>query len=155
MPRAWVDRFEHELAEDDLAQAMVTVMKGTEDTSFFTALPRFVTTPLIRHAIKAEAERSHNGDVPIGELVRTMKYDVRTVFSMADTLNSFKHVQARVLLLGGSKSAPYLKLALTRLELTLPHARRVEFRGFDHLAADNGGHPVEVAEELREFFGRE
>jgi hypothetical protein len=58
-----------------------------------------------------------------------------------------------VLLLGGSKSPKYLKSALDALGAVVPHARRVELRGVDHLAADNVGKPQLVAAELRRFFG--
>ena len=81
-----------------------------------------------------------------------MHYDAQLVMEMEGTLDTFRNVRADVLLLGGSKSAPFLKLTLDHLEHVLPHVQRFEFAGFDHIAADNEGHPEQVAEELRRFF---
>lgn len=67
-------------------------------------------------------------------------------------MDSFKGVPAEVLLLGGSKSPRYLEKTLDGLGNVLPNARRVEFPGLGHLAADNTGKPELVAQELRRFF---
>jgi hypothetical protein len=48
-----------------------------------------------------------------------------------------------------------LKRTLDALENVLPHEKRVEFQGVGHVAADNGGRPELVAEELRSFFTEE
>lgn len=61
-------------------------------------------------------------------------------------------VRARVLLLGGSRSARYLREALDALEHSLPRTERVEFCGLGHLAADNDGRPERVAAALGDFF---
>ena len=53
---------------------------------------------------------------------------------------------------GGARSAPYLKAALNGLEPVLPHVRRVTLPGVGHLAAENGGKPLVVADQLRVFF---
>ena len=60
-----------------------------------------------------------------------------------------------LLLLGGSKSPAFLKVALDALEKVLPHVTRVEFPGLGHAASwntDRGGQPEPVAQELRRFF---
>ncbi|MEP6988762.1 MAG: alpha/beta hydrolase, partial [Chloroflexota bacterium] len=63
-----------------------------------------------------------------------------------------------VLMLGGSASPAWLKLALDELEKILPHVKRVEFPGFDHgsssdLSATNrASHPDVIATEMRHFF---
>jgi hypothetical protein len=62
------------------------------------------------------------------------------------------------MLLGGSESPAWLKIALDALAETLPHAKRVEFRGLNHggssdLSSTNrSSKPEIVAEELRRFF---
>ena len=67
-------------------------------------------------------------------------------------LESFTAMGAEVLLLGGSKSQQFLRLALDALSTVLPHVRRVELEGPDHLGPDNRGKPERVAEELGRFF---
>jgi len=74
-PVAWVPRYERELAAGNLAGAMVTVFKGTGDTSFLNYVPRFLLVPLLRLAIESDARDILPGDVPIKALIPTMHYD--------------------------------------------------------------------------------
>jgi hypothetical protein len=67
-------------------------------------------------------------------------------------MEDFNSIGAEVLLLGGSKSQAFLRVALDALEKTLVHVRRVEFEGLDHLGPSNDGKPELVASELRRFF---
>ena len=150
----WLPRFDREIAQGDLAAAMVTVMKGTGDTSAFSKLPRFLTVPLLRLAVRAQSGEVQGDDVPLAALIPTMHYDLQVVNETADTLPTFAAVKADVLLLGGSNSALFLKSTLDRLSRVLPHVRRVEFKGFDHVAAANDGHPLQVAQVLSQFFGQ-
>ncbi len=77
---------------------------------------------------------------------------------MAETLERFRAVQTEVLLLGGSKSPAYLKIALDALEKVLPHVQRIEFPGLNHggssdaSSTNRGGKPEQVAQALRQFF---
>jgi pimeloyl-ACP methyl ester carboxylesterase len=152
-PTAWVPRFERDLARGDLAAAMVSIMKGTGDSLPLFSIPRFLLVPLMRLAIRASAKEAKGDDVPLDVLIPTMHYDPQLVKAMEGTLENFSMMRADVLLLGGSKSKSYLKVALDALGEVLPRATRVEFAGLGHLAADNDGKPERVAQELRRFFG--
>jgi pimeloyl-ACP methyl ester carboxylesterase len=82
-------------------------------------------------------------------------YDGQLVVEMSEKLENFRAIRAEVLLLGGSKSPTYLKVALDALEKVFPHAKRIEFPGLNHGASGNterGGQPERVAQELRRFF---
>jgi pimeloyl-ACP methyl ester carboxylesterase len=151
-PISWVPRFDSEIARGELAAAMVTVMKGTGDSSFLTLLPRFVLVPLLKLAVEADAREAQGDNIPIKALIPTMHFDPQLVVEMEGKLETFRALQAEVLLLGGSQSQKYLTAALDALGGVLPHARRVEFSGVGHLAADNSGQPERVAQELRAFF---
>ena len=122
-----------------------------------TAL-RLALRPL-RWAATKHGSRDHvpvnPADVPLNALVATMHYDVMLVQESESRLEDYRDVPAEVLLLGGSKSPLYLKRTLDALENVLPHEKRVEFQGVGHVAADNGGRPELVAEELRSFFAGE
>jgi hypothetical protein len=131
---------------------MVSVIKGTGDSSLLAALPRFLLVPLMTFAIRAEAKEAKNDDVPLQVLIPTMHSDSQLVKDMEGSLEHFQGLQAKVLLLGGSKSAAYLKDALASLSMVLPHAQRIELAGLGHSAADNGGKPELVAQVLRRFF---
>jgi hypothetical protein len=85
-------------------------------------------------------------------------YIFQLVAEMADTLENFKSMPTEVLLLGGSASPTWLKVALDGLEQTLPNVKRIEFPGLNHggssddSSTNRGGQPELVAQELRRFF---
>ena len=148
----WVPRYEREIIQGKLASAMVTLIKGTGDWSVLAVMPRFLLVPLFHLAIDAEGKEVKEGRVPLKALIPTMHFDVKLVAETEGALETFSAVHADVLLMGGSKSAPYLRRALDALGGVLPNAMRVELPGVGHLAADNGGKPELVATKLRAFF---
>ena len=91
-------------------------------------------------------------EIPLRDLLPTMGPDARMVAESTGLAEAAANVRADVLLLGGSRSARYLGQALDVLETTLPRARRVEFDGVGHLAADNSGQPERVARALAGFL---
>jgi hypothetical protein len=103
-------------------------------------------------AIRAQAKATKPDETPLRDLIPTMHFDAQLIAETEHALASFGEVKADVLLLGGARSASYLRRALDALERVLPHARRVELAGLGHLSADNGGKPLIVAETLRAFF---
>jgi pimeloyl-ACP methyl ester carboxylesterase len=151
-PVAWLPHFDECVARGELGAAMITAALGTEslESPILKLVPHALLVRLMSLALKGEKVK--NGDVPLRKIIPTMHYDAIAVNDMEGTLASFGTVNAEVLLLGGTKSPRYLKLALDALEGTLPHVRRVEFQGVGHLAADNSGKPNIVARELRKFF---
>lgn len=148
----WQPRFDRELQQGELAAAMVTVLKGTGDSPWLKLAPRLLLVPRLRRAIEAEAKRVRPGDVPLRELIPTMHFDAELVRATSPGLERLARMPATVLLLGGSRSAGFLKRGLDRLESILPRVSRVELPRVGHLAASNGGEPERVASELRRFF---
>jgi pimeloyl-ACP methyl ester carboxylesterase len=71
---------------------------------------------------------------------------------MADTLEAYSSLGTQFLLLHGSKSPAYLKLAVDRLAATLPRNNRVTLPGLGHDGPENDGRPEQVAKQLRRFF---
>lgn len=151
-PVGWLPRFDQEVSQGRLGSALVTTLQGLEDDSFLTKMPRALTTPFLNLAIKPQGSHTQGDEAPLGQIVPTMHYDIELVKETADRLTSYAAVTADVLLLGGSKSQNYLRYSLDQLERVLPHARRIEFAGANHIAADNDGQPKRVAEELLYFF---
>ena len=149
----WVARYERELNSGKLASAFVTIIKGTGDPGGIQLVPRFVLVPMMSLALKADQKTRQPGLASIGDLIPTMRYDARTVMDSAGSLDRFAAVRSDVLLLGGAKSAQYLKAALDGLSIVLPDARRVTLPSVGHTAAENTGAPDLVAAELRTFFG--
>jgi pimeloyl-ACP methyl ester carboxylesterase len=151
VPTAWLPQYKEELARGKPATALVTVMKSIEVVPMFVRLPRFLLVPLLSLAMRLQGV----GDVehvPIRALVPTFQYDMRIVKEMSDTLDDYKNLAARVLLLGGTKSPMFLRVALDGLEHTLPHVERVTLTGLGHDGPEDDGSPKLVAENLRRFF---
>jgi pimeloyl-ACP methyl ester carboxylesterase len=148
----WVARYERELDSGRLASAFVSIIKGTGDPGAIQLVPRFVLVPMMNLALKADQKSREPGQVSIGDLIPTMRYDSRTIMDSAGSLDRFAAVRSDVLLLGGAKSAQDLKAALDGLAAVLPHARRVTLPGVGHTAAADTGTPDLLAAELRIFF---
>jgi pimeloyl-ACP methyl ester carboxylesterase len=150
-PTSWVPRYESEIAQGKLAAAVVTALKGGGVEPRFERLPRFVLVPLMALVMKIQGDTGGD-DVSIRALVPTQHFDMRIVREMSETLQDYISLEAQALLLGGTKSPQYLKVALDGLADTLPHARRKIFPGLGHDGPENDGRPDLVADELRHFF---
>lgn len=152
-PVAWVPRYRHEMARGRLASAFVTTVKGTGDSRAVRYAPRAALVPLVSFGIRADRRAGREaGRMPLGDLIPTMQQDASLVDEAAGPLDRYAHVTAETLLLGGERSAAYLKSALNGLQAVLPRVRRVVLPRVGHLAADDTGKPQLVADQLRTFF---
>lgn len=151
-PAAWLPRYERELAQGRSAAAMATVARGNSPWLRFVL--RTALVPFLRLGLRAQAEqiRQAGVGVPLRALLPTMSADARMVRESTGLAEAASTVRARVLLLGGSRSARYLREARGALEDSLPRSGRVEFGGLGHLAANNDGRPERVAAALAGFF---
>ena len=156
VPTALIARYEKEMRQGRVAAALITGMKaGQFGPPIFNAMPRWLLESLTNIMMKSEDKNGSGGYVPMRQLASTLHNDFQLVNEMSDKLPSFAAVKTEVLLLGGSKSPSYLKVALDGLEKVLSNAKRVELAGLDHAAAwntDRGGKPEVVAQALRGFF---
>ncbi len=155
-PTTVLTRYDKEMAQGKVAAALITSMKGAQmGPPIFNAMPRWLLELLVSMAMKSEDKKGSGGYVSMRALAPTLHYDFQLVVEMSGKLESFKAIRTEVLLLGGSKSPAYLKVALDALEKVLPHVKRVEFPGLNHAASwntDRGGQPEPVARALRRFF---
>jgi hypothetical protein len=147
-----VPRYEKELERGHLAEAMVSVIKGTGDVEAITYLPRFVLAMMMRLGIAADAKSVRGDDIAIRDLIPTVRFDAKLARESVNALEGLDRLRCDVLLLGGNRSARPLRVGLDALSARLPRAKRVQLRGVGHLAADNTGRPDEVARHLRTFF---
>jgi pimeloyl-ACP methyl ester carboxylesterase len=152
VPTEWLGQFDKEIEASNPAAALVTALKGTQTSPVLARVPRFLLVPLFRYMLAQDRKNHPSGDIPIEKIIPTMHYDVQLAKDTEGTIESFRAVDADVLLMGGSKSPAYLRLALDELEAVLARSRRVEFPGLDHQAPDNSEQPSRVAAKLREFF---
>lgn len=160
LPTALLSRFDREMAQGNTAAALVTAMQATQmGPAIFNYIPHGLLERLTDMAMKSEDKKARTEDVTMRKLAPALQYDFQVVAEMSTAVENFRSIQADILLLGGSQSPVFLKVALDALEKILPHAKRVEFDGLGHAAAWNydkqrnpGGHPELVAKELRRFF---
>ena len=153
---AFVERFDKEMAQGKVVSALVTAMKGSQmGPPVFNVMPRWLLELLTKMMTASEEKKAKADDVTMRMLASTLHSDFQLSVETKGALESFKAIRADVLLLGGSKSPAYFKVALDALEMVLPHAKRTEFPGLNHGASGNanrGGKPKLVAQELRRFF---
>ena len=148
--------YDREIAAGKVAAALVTGMQGAQlGPPIMNRMPHrlmeFFTNRMMAGAEKA----AKPGDVTWRSLAETLHYDGQIAVEVAETLESYRAVQAQVLLLGGSQSPAYLKFAHDKLEQVLPHVQRIELSKAGHAASWNsnmGGQPQRVAGALRQFF---
>jgi pimeloyl-ACP methyl ester carboxylesterase len=160
LPIALMKRYEKEIAEGRLAAALITAMQATQmGPQIFNVIPRGLLELLTNKMMETEDKNAKSGDVTMRMLAPTLQHDFQVVSEMNGNLESFRAIQADVLLLGGSKSPNFLKVDLDALEKVLPHVTRIEFSGLGHSAAWNydpqrnpDGRPTVVAQELSRFF---
>ena len=159
-PTALLRRYEREMDEGRLAAALITAMQATQmGPAIFDVIPRWLLERLTNRMMIQEDKTASSGDATMRMLAPTLRYDFHLVTEMNGKLESFKTINAEVLLLGGSKSPAFLKGDLDALEKVLPHVTRIEFLGLGHSAPWNydrqrnpHGRPEQVAQELRRFF---
>jgi len=160
MPTAFVKRYDKEMVQGKVASALVTGMKGSQmGPPVFNAIPHWLLELLTKMMIASEDKKAKGDDVTMRMLAPTLHYDFQLVIESEGALESFRAIRAEVLLLGGSTSPAFLKVALDALEKVFPHAKRIEFPGLGHGGSGNtnsntnrGGQPERVAQELRRFF---
>jgi pimeloyl-ACP methyl ester carboxylesterase len=154
---SYMPRFEREIEEGKVAEAMATFTKGFAKhlpprESLLHILPRFLLVRVCTRFLRDDAKNIEGDDVPFQALLPTLHFDYQLVAEANGTLKNFIAVHAEVLLLGGSKSPSYLKHILDALSNVLPNVERAELPGLGHAAATDRGKPERVAQELRRFF---
>jgi pimeloyl-ACP methyl ester carboxylesterase len=160
--RAWLARFDEEIARGDLAGGMVTSMFGFEMApAFLKVMPRALLKRVTEKMLVKDERQAGPGAVPLRQLAPTLHAEGVIVAELAGSFDNFRTVSADVLLMGGSKGLRNLEPGRATLASVLPHCRRVEFDGFDHgSSSDPGGvNPTgsakavgQVAAEVRALF---
>lgn len=152
-PVQWFPRYLEEVRQDKPTEALVTALAGMKlAPAFFRWLPRFALIPLLKWANGEDAKDVQDGFVSTTDIIPTLKMDIPLVLEAENSVSAFTQFDADTMLLCGSKGPNYLKQSLNALQQALPHARRVQLRGLDHVGPSSEGNPKRVAAELRRFF---
>jgi pimeloyl-ACP methyl ester carboxylesterase len=130
---AWLARFDREVAEGNIAAAMITSMFGLElAPAVFKVMPRRLLASITEKLMKKEDRQAGPDDLTLRKLAPTVHYEGALIVELAGRFEEYREVAAEVLLMGGSKGLPFLKPARDALADVLPSCRRVEFDGLDH-----------------------
>ncbi|GAA3092175.1 alpha/beta hydrolase [Nonomuraea salmonea] len=144
-----LSRLDQELTAGNVPAALVTGMKAAElGPPVFNLVPRKLLELLTRRMLKGPG-------ATFAELAPTLRQDLQLAREAAGDLERYRAVRQEVLLLGGTRTRPYLRAALAGLEEVLPHATKVLMEGLDHSATSNTadrGRPGRAAEEIRRFL---
>ncbi len=159
MPAAELARFDRAIANDDIAAALTAAGKAVEMVPMLKYIPDWLLNFFTNRVLASEAKQPKGEGPTLREIAPTLQYDFRVVTEMQGALESWRTIQADVLLLGGGKSPSYLKTDLDALERVLPHVTRVTFPELGHAGSWNydrqrnpTGNPEAVAQVLRRFF---
>jgi len=154
---SFMPRFDREIAEGKVVQAMVTFMKNfakqfEKKVLLLSILPRPLLALFLSFYFWYESKTVKGDDVTFKALLPTWHYDHGLSVEVQGALERFRAVRAEVLLLGGTKSSASMKRALDELSQILPKSQRVEFAHISHEGPIDRSKPEPVAEALRRFF---
>jgi pimeloyl-ACP methyl ester carboxylesterase len=154
-----MDRLDKDIAAGNAAGALVTGMLEADlGPPIFKVMPRALLERMTSSTMKSEEKKAAPGDVTMRMLAPTQHYDFELIHELSGTLERYRALTAKVLLLGGSKSPGWARVALDALERTIPNVSCAELAGLDHggptnpSAINRASNPDEVAEALRRFF---
>ncbi|WP_133977997.1 alpha/beta fold hydrolase [Kribbella voronezhensis] len=160
---AWLARFDREVAQGNLAAAMITSMYGLElAPAIFKVMPRRLLAAVTEKAMQKEDRKAGPDDITLRKLAPTVHHEGALIVELAGRIEEFREVRIDVLLLGGSKGLPFLEPSRAGLAQVLPRNRRIEFDGLDHGSSSDpspinstgsAASVTKIATEIRSFFG--
>ncbi|MFF1833439.1 alpha/beta fold hydrolase [Streptomyces sp. NPDC058231] len=153
VPTEWVPSYERRLSEGRIAAAVISIMKGLGTEPLFQRMPRRLLVPTMALIMRLQGDGS-DSDVTIRDLAPTMRYDMKIIGEMSDTLSDYANLGTSVLLMRGTKGPSYFEVAVEGLADALPQRRVTVLAGLGHDGPENDGGPDRVAKELHDFFRR-
>ena len=145
-----IQHLDSNIAEGKVAKATVDLTK--DSVEFVKPVPDFILVPLVKLILWMNVKTVKGGDVSYQELIPTLRDELHLVEKTEGTLDDYKNVPARVLLLEGNKTQSLLKESVNALNEVLPHSNLVELKGLNHDSAQDYGKPEPIARELKRFF---
>ena len=150
--RRVVERYDRRIDAGDVAAATVGLTKDSGAIKVLDAVPDRVLIPLTRLVFWLDAKRVKGDDVALRDLVPTLRPELAEVQATEGTLDDYRRVTADVLLLQGSKVAPFVRGSLEALHRVIPHSRIRELPGLLHGSAQDQGRPRVIAEAIRDHL---
>lgn len=103
---AFLPRYDREMAQGDVAAALVTGMLGAQmGPPMLNRMPRWLLRAFTSMGMNSEDKKAKPGDVTMRKLAPTLHYDFQLVAEMAETLQRCQSVPLEMLLLGEQQPA--------------------------------------------------
>jgi pimeloyl-ACP methyl ester carboxylesterase len=147
--RTTIQKLDKNLAEGKLAKATVDLIKDSPKGS---KIPNFLYIPIIKLFFWINIKTVKGDDVSYQELIPPLADELHVVENTKGTLDDYKNVSAKVLLLEGSKTDPLLRDSVNALNKILPNSNLIELKSLNHDSAQDYGKPEPIALELKRFF---
>jgi pimeloyl-ACP methyl ester carboxylesterase len=147
-----IDRYNARLDENDIVGAAVGLTKDAGLSPVVSAIPDAVFRPLFRFVLWLDAKRAKPGETPYGELIPTLRPELVEVRATEGTLDDYRGVGARVLLMRAAGAPPLITGSIDALHAVLPHSKVLTLPGLTHGSAQDQGKPAPIAAALRTFF---
>lgn len=148
--RITIQHLDKNMMEGKVAKATVDLTK--DSVNFVKPIPDFILVPLVKLILWINVKTVKGDDVSYHDLIPTLRDELHLVEKTEGTLDDYKNVSAKVLLLEGSKTQSLLKNSANALNAVLPHSNLIEIKGLNHDSAQDYGKPEPIAQELKRFF---
>ena len=145
-----IKHLDKNIANNNIAKATVEITK--DSAAPVRAIPDLVLVPLVKLILWINQRNDKGDEVPYQDLIPVLGPELHVVEKTEGTIDEFKAVSAKVLLLEGSKTQSLLKDSMTKLYNVLPCSDLVELKGLNHDSAQDYGKPEPIANEIKRFL---
>ncbi len=145
-----IKHLDKNIADNNIAKATVEITK--DSAAPIRAIPDLVLVPLVKLIFWINKRNLKDDDVPYQDLIPVLGPELHVVEKTEGTIDEYKAVSAKVLLLEGSKTQSLLKNSMTEFYKVLPCSDLVELKGLNHDSAQDYGKPEPIANEIKRFL---
>lgn len=145
-----IEHLDKNIADNNIAKATVEITKDT--AAPVKAVPDVVMVPLVKLLLWINKRKVKGDEIPYEDLIPLVDSELHVVEKTEGTLDEYKAISAKVLLLEGSKTQSFLKDSVSMLNKTMPFSDLVELKGLNHDSAQDYGKPEPIANEIKRFL---
>jgi len=143
IPTAWLASFEAALNKGDVVGATIILLKSVRLYKSH-ALPVWILRLIIRFIVMRGDVEEHK------KVFMTARHDIALVEEAESKCDAYQEITAKVLMLGGAESAPFLLDTMAILHRIIPDSTYVVLPKLDHSGPEDA--PAVVAGALKPFF---
>ena len=145
-----IKHLDKNLADNNVPKATVEITK--DSAAPVKAIPDLVLVPIVKLILWINQRNVKGDDVPYNDLIKVLGPELHVVEKTEGTIDEYKGVSSKVLLLEGSKTQSLLKDSMTELYKVLPDSDLVELKGLNHDSAQDYGKPEPIVNEIKRFL---